>query len=246
VAVDVTTAATKGWKLGAPVPTSLTAPGAAPVRVGAIFDTGGAGNGFGVVMSTRGFDAHFPVQQQTLNQVFVVVADGADAAEVERGLSSVVAADYPSAAVRDLGSYKHAQSGLLDVVLGAVSGLVVLAIGIAVLGILNTLVLSVHERTREIGVLRAVGMTRRQVRATVQWESMLFVLQGGLTGLALGGTVGWALVSALTIQGSPLVLAVPWALLAATVVASAIAGFLAALAPAAVAARLRPVAALRL
>jgi putative ABC transport system permease protein len=248
LAIDTGTAATKGWGLGSVVPTSLAdpaAPGATPVRVGAIFDTGGAGSGFGVLMSRDGFNRHFPIQQQTYNQLFVTVVDGASNADVERSLTELVAATYPSAHVRDLEAYKQAQSGLLDVVLSTVGALVVLAIGIAVLGIANTLALSVHERAREIAVLRAVGMTRRQVRATVRWESILFAIQGATTGAALGIAIGWALVSSLTIQGSTLVFAMPWALLLGTIAASIVAGLLAAQLPAIAASRLRPVAALR-
>jgi putative ABC transport system permease protein len=249
VAVDVTTAATKGWKVGSAIPTSLSDPthglARTPVRVGAIFDTGGAGDGLGVLMSTSGFNAHFPVQQQTLNQLFVVATDDADPEAVQQSLTELVGARYPTAHVRDLEAYKHAQSGQLDVVLSTIEALVVLAVGIAVLGIGNTLALSVHERAREIGVLRAVGMSRRQVRATVRWESLLFAVQGAVSGLAIGVAVGWAIVSALTIRGSPLVFAAPWALLAATFLASVGAGLLAAQLPAVIAARRRPVDALR-
>ena len=250
VAIDVTTAATKGWKLGSEVPSSLAdaggTPGSTPVKVGAIFDTGGVGNGFGILMSRDGFNSHFPVQQQTDNQLFVTLTDGAVAADVQQRLTGLISATYPSAKVRDLDAYKQAQSGLLDVVLSTVGALVVLAMGIAVLGIANTLALSVHERTREIGMLRAVGTTRRQVQATIRWESILFAVQGAVTGTVLGVAIAWALVRALTIQGSSLLFAMPWALLGGTVVAAVAAGLLAAQLPAVAAARLRPVEALRL
>ena len=86
----------------------------------------------------------------------------------------------------------------------------------------------------------------RQVRATVRWESLLFAAQGAVSGLAIGAAIGWAIVSALTIQGSALVFAVPWGLLAGTLVASVAAGLVAAQLPAAIAARLQPIAALRI
>ena len=74
--------------------------------------------------------------------------------------------------------------------------LLALAIVIAVIGIANTLALSVHERTRELGLLRAVGQTRPQVRSMVRWESVIIAVFGALGGLGLGVFLGWALVTA--------------------------------------------------
>ena len=89
----------------------------------------------------------------------------------------------------------------IDQMLGIVTALLLLAVIVAVLGIVNTLMLSVVERTRELGLMRAVGATRRQVRAVVRRESVLMALLGAVTGVALGTVAGVALARSLSDQG---------------------------------------------
>jgi putative ABC transport system permease protein len=115
--------------------------------------------------------------------------------------------------------------------------LVALTLFIALLGIVNTLALSVLERTREIGLVRAVGMSRRQVRRMVRWESVIIAVFGAVLGLAVGLLFGWALVRALRDQGIGR-LVVPGATLATFPVVAALAGVGAAVLPARRAARL--------
>ncbi|MFD0630651.1 ABC transporter permease [Catenulispora yoronensis] len=98
--------------------------------------------------------------------------------------------------VQDRQQFADAQASGVDVVLTISYVLLVLAIVIALAGIANTLALSVHERTRELGLLRAVGLTRRQARSLVRWESLLVALFGTLGGVALGTFLGWTLVRA--------------------------------------------------
>lgn len=118
----------------------------------------------------------------------------------------------------------------VDQLLGAVSVLLALAVLIALLGIVNTLALSVFERTRELGLLRAVGMTRRQVRAVVRWESVIVAVLGAVLVAVLGLAFGAALTRGLAGQGLSS-LAVPGGRLAAYVLVAALAGVLAAVAP---------------
>ena len=108
----------------------------------------------------------------------------------------------------------------IDQMLGLVYVMLALAIIIALLGIGNTLALSILERTREVGVLRAVGMTRAQLRSTIRWESVIIALQGTVLGLAVGTFFGWALVAALHDEGVDR-LAVPYVTLAAVVAVAA-------------------------
>jgi putative ABC transport system permease protein len=115
--------------------------------------------------------------------------------------------------------------------------LLLLAVVIALIGIANTLALSVFERTRELGLLRAVGMTRRQMRSSVRWESVIIAVLGTLMGLVIGAVFGWALVQALASQGFTS-FTLPVGTLVAVVVIAALAGVVAAIAPARRAARL--------
>jgi len=105
-----------------------------------------------------------------------------------------------------------------------------LAIVIALLGIGNTLALSIYERTHELGLLRAVGMTRAQLKSTIRWESVIIALQGTLLGLAVGVFFGWAFVLALKDQGID-VFRVPVVNLAIVVALGGLAGVAAAVLP---------------
>jgi putative ABC transport system permease protein len=133
-------------------------------------------------------------------QVWVELAGGVTAEEGRAALESVVA-DFPSAEVQDLDQYKASVKAQYDTVLVLVNALLVLTIVIAVIGIVNTLVLSVVERTREIGLTRAVGASRGQVRSTIRWEALLIAAFGLTTALAIGTSAGWVLVRALADEG---------------------------------------------
>ena len=147
------------------------------------------------------------------------------------------AAVSPGAKVLDQTEYKADQTKFIDQLLGLIYALLALAILIALLGIGNTLALSILERTRELGLMRAVGMTRRQLRSSVRWESVIIALQGALLGLVVGIFFGWALVTAMRDQGLN-TLKVPAVSLLVIVVLAAIFGVVAALYPARRAAKL--------
>jgi putative ABC transport system permease protein len=112
-----------------------------------------------------------------------------------------------------------------------------LALVIALIGIMNTLLLSIVERTHEIGLLRAIGMSRRQVRSTVRWESVIVAVFGAVLGLVVGIALGWTIVRALHDQGFT-AFAIPVGQLILYVVIAGIAGVVAAAYPARRAARL--------
>ena len=114
---------------------------------------------------------------------------------------------------------------------------------ISLFGIVNTLVLTVFERTRELGMLRAVGMTRRQVRRMIRYESIVTALIGGVLGIALGVFLGYLIVRALSGQG--IVFAVPYARLGVFVIAAIVVGLLAAILPARRASRINVLEALQ-
>lgn len=168
--------------------------------------------------------------------VFIKKSSGTSAGAV---LSAVreIARDYPGAKVLDQAGLKQEQAKPVNQLLALIYALLTLAIIIALMGIGNTLALSIFERTHELGLLRAVGMTRSQLRTAVRWESVIIALQGTVLGLVIGVFFGWALVLALKKQHIDQ-FSVPFMQLAIVVILAAIAGIVAAILPARRAARL--------
>ncbi len=167
----------------------------------------------------------------------LVSADaGVDTAELLIRLQDVTA-QYPTVQVLSRAGFIDDTSSQVDVVLSIVTVLLLLSVLIAVLGIVNTLALAVLERTRELGLLRAVGLARRQTRRMVRVEAVIVAVFGALLGIAVGSVLGVALQRALADQGIT-ELRFPLARLALFVVVAALAGVLAAVLPARRAARL--------
>jgi putative ABC transport system permease protein len=167
---------------------------------------------------------------------FVLREPGADAATVEAGVERVIA-DQPSVTLKDQDEFAAEQRKPIDQMLYIIYALLGLAVVIAILGIVNTLALSVIERTREIGLLRAVGLSRRQLRSMLRLESVAIALLGAVLGVVLGLGAGWALQRSLADDGID-VLSIPGTQLAVFVVLSGLVGVLAALWPGRRAARL--------
>jgi putative ABC transport system permease protein len=149
-----------------------------------------------------------------------------------------VGAEFGAPASQTRAQYVDSIVSEVQTLLGLIYGLLGLAILIAVMGIANTLALSIHERTRELGLLRAVGQTRSQLRSTVRSEALLIALFGTLAGAGLGVFLGWALTRAAASQEGFGVFAVPPIPLAVILVLGAVAGVVAATRPARRAARL--------
>jgi putative ABC transport system permease protein len=108
---------------------------------------------------------------------------------------------YPGPELQTRDQFKASQAGQINQLLNLIYALLFFAIVIALFGIANTLGLSIIERTHELGLLRAVGMSRKQLRQTVRWESVIIALLGTLLGLVIGVAFAWAMVRALSDQG---------------------------------------------
>lgn len=173
-----------------------------------------------------------------LDQVVLVeTAKGSNSRAVADALAAKIKPDYPQLKVQDQKRFLKEQGDQVRPLIVAVSALLMLSIIIALLGITNTLALSVLERTRELGLLRAVGMGRRQMRRMVRWESVIISVLGAVLGIAVGLVFGVAIVRALHSSGLGL-LRVPVGTLITLLVVAALAGMGAAVFPARRAARL--------
>ncbi|MET8943086.1 FtsX-like permease family protein [Streptomyces sp. NPDC004542] len=173
---------------------------------------------------------YVPADRMPLDQLVFATAEDGQQAAAYQALKSALH-DYPQYKVRDQTDYKKALKDQIGQLLNMIYGLLALAIIVAVLGVVNTLALSVVERTREIGLMRAIGLSRRQLRRMIRLESVVIALFGALLGLGLG--MGWGATAQklLALEGLN-VLDVPWPTITAVFVGSAFVGLFAALVPA--------------
>lgn len=169
--------------------------------------------------------------------VFVAVEEGVAIEEAQAQVQDV-AADYPLVQVQSKSDFVADFENQIDQLVTVFNGLLALAIVIAILGITNTLALSITERIREIGLLRAVGMVRRQVRRMVRWEAVVVSVFGAVLGVLLGGVLGWAVRLALADDGLE-VFSLPATQLLIYVALAGVAGVIAAILPARSASRIK-------
>jgi putative ABC transport system permease protein len=221
-----------GVRAGDRVPVTFPQGGTRPLTVAAVYSNQSFLGDWSIrfMINQRLFDAAF----QPPHRDWYVLADAAPDSTAEALVTAAdraVASPFPNASVRSRADYKDAQESELDTFLNVFIALLLLSELIALLGIVNTLFLSVYERTHEIGLLRAVGMTRRQVRRMVRGESVVITLIGCVLGILIGLLWAWAVVSALSGQGIGTVEIPPRDLLVFVAI-SAVAGFGAALLPA--------------
>ncbi len=157
-------------------------------------------------------------------------AAGADATAVAAAIDRIEER-YPQGELETASEFQERMEGLIDQILSVLNALVALAVVIALIGIANTLALSVSERTREIGLARAVGMSRRGVRRMIRYESAVIAAFGAVLGVAMGIGFGWLMVEALPASFAD-ALAIPSGQIITLVVIASVAGLLAALLPA--------------
>jgi putative ABC transport system permease protein len=170
---------------------------------------------------------------------FVAYAPGATNAKVQPAVDRLLATQFPQARSRTAEQFKQDLSKQINGLLALIYVLLALSVIVSLFGIVNTLILSIYERTRELGMMRAIGTSRRQIRQMIRYESIITALIGGVFGLVIG-VVGAILVVALTLSGSGYVLAIPFGTLVILLLVAALAGLLAAQLPARRAARLDP------
>jgi putative ABC transport system permease protein len=235
IALDRETAAELGVGIGDTVPTSFSATGDVDLTVRALFD--GDILGAGDTKHLIGLDTFEANVTDVFDlKVFLTIPDDVDAATSSAAIEQVLE-QWPNAELQDQASFKEDITSEIDMMLNLIYGLLALAVIIALIGIANTLALSVHERTRELGLLRAVGMTRHQLRTAIRWESVLISLLGTALGFGLGLGGAWGITQA-TAEDGVATFVIPGQQLAVIVGLAVFAGILAALGPARRAARL--------
>ncbi|MFN2505018.1 MAG: ABC transporter permease [Acidimicrobiales bacterium] len=241
VAVEDRKAEADGLAVGDTLTVTFARTGPVELTVRALIDR--PPPGFDGVVYVVGLDTYEAnVTDQFDRQVFVNVADGVTPTQAQAALDTVLAG-WPNGELQDQAAFEESVASQIDIILNLIYGLLGLAIVIALIGIANTLALSVHERRRELGLLRAVGMTRPQVRSAIRWESVMIALMGTFLGFVLAVAASWGIVDA--IKGDrPIPLVVPPVQLTVIVVLASLAGVLAAVGPARRAAKLDILAAI--
>ncbi|MFE1510619.1 FtsX-like permease family protein [Streptomyces sp. NPDC058726] len=231
LSMDADFAEEHGVRMGTTVPVEFPGGRSTGLTVAALTDVEG-GEGFGMegglVLGIATVEEYVPGGQDSA--LYVNAADGTSVDDL-RGRLDAALDPYPQVQARDQADYKELVHEQIAVLLYLVYALLGLAIVIAVLGVVNTLALSVVERTREIGLLRAIGLSRRQLRRMVRLESVVIAVFGAVLGLALGLVWGLCVQQVLALQGMT-ALAIPWGTVVAVVIGAAVVGIAAALLPA--------------
>ena len=229
--VDSGFASTHHLVVGSPIPLETPGGRSTVVHVTAIFDKPEAESPLGTVtISARTFDSLYPNPQN----VFALIATPGGVSAANTAALTRVLAPFPDAKIQTGQQFINSQEAAVNGVLNFLYILLALSIIVSLFGIVNTLVLTVFERTRELGMLRAVGMTRRQTRRMIRHEAVVTALLGAALGIPLG--VGLAALFEGALKSIPF--AVPWTRIVVFVVAAIIVGLLSAIFPARRASRL--------
>ncbi|PJN04199.1 ABC transporter [Streptomyces sp. CB01201] len=239
IAVDDKTAAKHGWKPGSELPVEFSDKKKGRLTIGATFKE----NEFldTVLVPTTVLAPHDP--QPYIPQVFVKTDGGATSAN-EKALVSALG-DNPAISIMDQQDIRNEFGGMINTLLNIMYGLLAMALIIAVLGVINTLAMSVFERQQEIGMLRAIGLDRRRVKTMIRLEAVVISLFGAVIGVGLGSFLAWAIGQTIKSSIPNYALVIPWDRIGIFLLLAALVGVLAAMWPARSAARLNMLTAIK-
>jgi putative ABC transport system permease protein len=235
--IDTTTATSKHLVVGSVVPVKFAQTGTSTMRIGGIYKPNSLLGSY--VVGDSFFLSHFNAPLP----VAVLIRTGNATAGTAGAITGGLKKTYPNLTIQTRAAFEKSQQEQVNQLLGLVYALLALAVVIALIGIVNTLMLSVFERTHEIGLLRAVGMKRRQIRAMIRSESVILSLFGAIIGVIVGTALGTAFAASLKQQGITDIV-IPFASLVTFLVLSALLGLGAASWPARRAAKLDVLAAI--
>jgi putative ABC transport system permease protein len=239
VVVDADTAKLHGWKAGSSFTVNYEDREKQKLTVAGVYE----GNEMiqGILVDNAALSPHQTDPADM--QVMVKTSDGASSAtkdRIEKALGS-----NPAIKVQDKKDLSNEIAQMFTLMLNMVYGLLAMAVLVAVLGVINTLAMSVFERSQEIGMLRAIGLDRKGIKRMVRLESLVISLFGGVLGIGLGVFFGWAAGELLGTSMATYELVLPWARMAVFLLLAATVGVLAALWPARRAARLNMLEAIK-
>ena len=233
IALSKATATSLSVKVGDTLDLHWAKTGDQATPVSAIYDNNQFAGGY--LVSDGTFDKN--VTKRKVVVIAVKAAAGSRPEAVRASIDEAIRA-YPNIVVEDQQQFVKKQGDQIDMLLNILTGLLVLSVLIAMLGIINTLALSVIERTRELGLLRAVGLQRKQLKRMIRVESVATAVFGALLGIVVGIGFGYAFVSALHDEGIT-EFAIPWKRIVEVLLVAALGGVIAAALPARRAARLK-------
>ena len=228
-----------GLSVGSPITVTVPSGKKLELTVKGIFDPPAGGSPFGVVtFSSATFDKVFDSPR---NLYTFILMDGGESDANTQALEASLGSEFPNAKVQTRDQFVDNQIAALNQILNILYVLLALSVIVSLFGIVNTLVLTVFERTRELGMLRAIGMTRRQVRRMIRHESVITALIGGTLGIILGVILGALLIARVDF----IEFALPTTQIIVFAIMTIIVGIVAAIFPARRAARLNPLEALQ-
>ncbi|AIR98798.1 ABC transporter permease [Streptomyces glaucescens] len=239
VVVDEDTAKSRGWRTGSSFTASFEDGGKEKLTVAGVYQANEMMSGIMLDLATLAPHQTDPVDMQ----VMVKTADGAS--DATKNLLEKALGANPAIKVQDKKDISQDIAQMFTMMLNMLYGLLAMAVIVAVLGVINTLAMSVFERSQEIGMLRAIGLDRTGIKRMVRLESLVISLFGGVLGIGLGVFFGWAAGELLASRMATYELVLPWTRMAVFLLLAATVGVLAALWPARRAARLNMLAAIK-
>ena len=226
-----------GWSVGDTLPLTVVGQDVGEIELVGTF-TGNDSVG-SIVVSQSSLD-NTPVADQSIPQMMLVKGEeGVDQDELRHNLEEAVA-DYIVISVKSASEYAGETVAMIDTMMNILYALLALSVIVAVIGIINTLALNVIERRQEIGMLRAVGVKRDQIRTMITLESVQIAIYGAVIGIAIGLGLGWAFVTVMSGEGLDAPVSVPWGQVLLMLVGSGVVGVIAAMWPAIKASRTPP------
>ncbi|MGW3656678.1 ABC transporter permease [Streptomyces sp. NPDC005151] len=239
IAVGDKTAKSNGWKPGTSLPVTYDDDKKGTLTVGAVYEE----NEFlsPVLMPKDILTAH--QSHPDIREIWLRTDGGASKANEQAVVDAL--GDNPAMSVMDRQDIRDRFGGFISMALNIMYGLLAMALIIAVLGVINTLAMSVFERQQEIGMLRAIGLDRRKVKRMIRLEAVVISVFGAVVGVALGTFLGWAIGRTLASSIPDYALVIPWDRIAVFLVLAALVGVLASLWPARSAAKLNMLTAIK-